>query len=261
MGAMSELGADVLPNRIDKVLVLIPSLNDGAALPALVRSLRAQGAGLQPLIVDDGSAYPVVPPELAEQCLHVRLPANFGLGMCTHIAFSHAIRHRYDAVVRVDSDGQHDVRDIHRFVDVLRGGGADVVIGARANQDRSRTLNNLARRTMKMYFTTLAAVLTHGKLPRDVNSGFFAANARAIASLNYSTFERFPEPEMFIVAVRSGLRVAAVDIEQLPRRDGASTLGVLAAVQLSLRFTVFAIGQLLRRRTPPTRREESRWRT
>ncbi len=246
------------PGEPGRVLVFIPSFNDGAALPGLVQSLGALGPRFQPLLIDDGSATPVVGPALEAECLHVRLPANFGLGLCTHIAFSHALRHQYAVVVRIDADGQHDVRDIARMVALLDSGDTDLVIGARSNQERRATPDNLARRLMKQYFTTFAALLTAGALPRDVNSGLFAVNAATMAALRGTTFERFPEPEMFIVAVRAGLRVVAVDVKQRPRREGRSTLGVVAALRLFFRFTVFAVGQVFRRSAlrPRPRRPE-----
>lgn len=230
---------------VSQVLVFVPTLSDRTELPGILADVDALGAGYKALVIDDGSVPPVLLP--AGRRLLVRLPANMGLGVCTHVAFDHALRHGYQAVVRIDGDGQHRVQDIPRVVAALTG--ADFVVGARTNPENvAGGLDGLGRRLLKHYFSLMARLLTGGGVPTDVNSGFFAANVRAMRLLNQSLFERFPEPEIFISAYRLGLRVTSVPIEQRQRVEGRSRLGVLAGLRMFFRFNVFAVGQLLRRK-------------
>lgn len=231
---------------IDRILVFIPTFSDHAAIDDLVAAIAELGQVFVPLLVDDGSVPPVAVP--GGRCLHARLPANMGLGVSTHIAFSHALRHGYTAVVRVDADGQHAVHDIPRLINAL--GDADFVVGVRTNHDSDGSLDGLGRRLMKAYFNMLARALTGGRVPHDVNSGFFAANREALRRLSRDTFERFPEPEIFVSACRADLRVVSVLVEQLPRRTGRSTLGMFAALRMFFRFNVFAFNRILRGRQP-----------
>lgn len=227
-----------------RILVFIPTFAERTALADLARDVRALGEGYQPLVIDDGSVPPV---PLAHGALQVRLPANMGLGVCTHVAFAHAMRHSYDAIVRIDGDGQHRVRDIPRLVAALDS--ADFVVGVRLNHANSG-VGGVGRRFLKAYFNALASAMTRGAVPPDANSGCFAANRKAMAVLNERSFERYPEPEMMISAVRAGLGVASVEIEQERRAQGRSTLGPIAALLMFFRFNVFAVGTLLRRRGP-----------
>ena len=233
-----------MPVELRRVLVFIPSFGDAKALPQLLVAIGSLGERFRPLVIDDGSPVPVLPQGLAGECLHVRLPANFGLGVCTQIAFEHALHGGYDAVVRVDADGQHSVADIPLLVQKLEKGEAELVIGARRNHNAER---HRGRAAIKWYFGFMAGLMARGALPPDVNSGFFAVSRSGLQTLSGTTFERFPEPELFVVAARSGLKVTSVEVEQAPRRDGESTLKWPAGLQMFFRFNMFAIERLLRR--------------
>lgn len=226
------------------VLIFIPTYADRSEIGRLVAEVEGAGQGWRALVVDDGSNPPV--PVVAEHGLHVRLPANFGLGVSTRLAFEHALRWNYAAVVRVDADGQHSSADIPRLLEALKT--ADLVVGTRTNEDRGLGGDVLARRAMKGYFNAIARIATHGRAPSDVNSGMFAASRTAMEKLCGVPLERFPEPSMVIAACRAGLRVAAVPIQQQSRRQGQSSINVMAALAMFFRFNVSVLVQLLGRR-------------
>ena len=238
------LTEQALPPRSARVLVFIPCFNDARKLAELTRSVEAQGERYSSLVIDDGSYEPVRPEALSPRSLCVRLPANFGLGVATHVAFGHALRHGYGVVARVDADGQHDVGDVVRLVREIEEGGADIAIAQRLNQDKGAR----ARRLAKAYYRMLARFVTFGRAPLDMNSGLFALTARAIERLNRMTFERFPEPEMFVAAIRAGMSVRCIDVRQNPREHGRSKLGPVQGVQMLFRFHLFIVTELLRRR-------------
>ena len=231
-----------------RVLVFIPTFNDSAALPGLLSEIAHMGDRYRALVIDDGSAEPVLTRELMAQCLYAKLPANFGLGVCTHIAFSHALNHGYQAVVRVDGDGQHRISDIARLMQDIDAGTADLVAGVRTNQ--SQDPGSIGRKIVKSYFSGFARRITRGRAPQDVNTGFFAANTAALERLNKQTLERFPEPEMYVSACRADLRVGSVEVEQRDRVVARSTLQIVGALSMFFRFNVFVFGQLFRRRLP-----------
>ena len=231
-----------------EALVFVPSFNDRESLRDVVARIRALGHGYKMLVIDDGSRLGEVPRDLGEDVLFVRLPDNFGLGICTHIALDHASKYGYGAVVRVDGDGQHPVGEIPRLLAGLYAGEADMVVGSRTNQNLGGGLGSLLRWAAKAYFVWVSWLITRGRAPRDLNTGFFALNARAMAALNRFHLERYPEPQIFVLACREGLRVKEIVIEQLERRYGSSTLTVMQAARLFYRFNIFILGELMRGR-------------
>ncbi len=238
--------AEVKPSPVERdVLVLIPTFNDHAMLAGLVRGVAALPGSNRVLLVDDGSHQPVDVAALGQGVLHAHLPDNFGLGACTQIAFDHVANAGYRFVVRIDGDGQHAVEDIPLLLAPLRAGQADLVVGCRVNHNTGGA-GGLLRALIKRYFAFTARLMTSGRAPSDVNTGFFAATSAAAQVLNRFTFERYPEPQMFVLACRVGLRVREVQIEQREREFGRSSIGALSAARMWYRFTVFVLAELLR---------------
>ena len=228
-----------------RVLVFIPTLNDVEYLAQIIDEIGKLDGAFTVLVLDDGSSVPVKKILNDSNCLHFRLPTNFGLGACTHIAFDHALHGSYRAIVRIDSDGQHPVAMIPALLTKLAGGEADVVVASRFNRNQGSGWRFATSRIVRGYISAVARLLTKGAVPGDVNSGFFAASLPAVEILNNCRFERFPEPQMYILACRYGLRVAEVPVEQMARTHGTSTITFGHALRIIYRFNIFVLSELL----------------
>ncbi len=231
-------------------LAFIPSYNDFKFVPSIVEKLRNVLPEISILVIDDGSTD--APGFIADDLdiSFVSLPANFGLGACTHIAFDLAQTREFKYLLRIDSDDQHPAEDCARLLEPLANGLSDIVIGTRSNRGESSGIDGWLRRLITRYFSRVAKIVTDGMAPSDVNTGFFALNSKAISNLNACRLERYPEPQMFILAARSGLRMQEIEVSQRPRESGRSTLGLLSAARFFYRFNVFVLGEMLKGRTP-----------
>lgn len=238
------------PANRKSVLVLVPSLDDVACLGDIVAAISATLPRARALVVDDGSTRSIDPATFGDAALFVKLPDNCGLGVCLQIAFDHALAHGYEAVVRVDSDGQHPLDRIADLLAPIEADEADVVVGTRENHAAGGGIDGLMRLFVKKYYSVGARLITRGAAPRDVNSGFFAVNRRAAERLGAVQFGRFPEPELFIAACRADLRVAEISVEQSERLHGATRLNLFHALRMFFRFNVFVLNELIRGRTP-----------
>lgn len=230
--------------RSGKTLIFIPTFNDVEFLPSITEKVLALDGNYVPLVIDDGSSPRLHATILPVGCLLFSLPNNMGLGMCTHIALDHALKYGYGALLRIDSDGQHPVAMIPDLLLPLQNDKVDIVVGTRENHGDGSGMENFCRNLVKSYFSTIAAWITRGGAPSDVNSGFFALNRDAMIKINTATLERFPEPQMLILAHVNGLRIAEVPITQSPRRQGKTTLSISQAARLIYRFSVFAAAEI-----------------
>ncbi|NQV81445.1 MAG: glycosyltransferase family 2 protein [Alphaproteobacteria bacterium] len=224
------------------VLAFVPSLNDHQSIQAIEAAVASWQIRARVLIIDDGSREPI---QAHPNSLVFRLPDNFGLGVCTQIALDHALRMGYRALVRIDADGQHPVAAVPALLSSIDAGEADVVVGVRSNHAVLRDAGGILRTLVKKYFEVVASLVTAGNAPRDVNTGFFALNRTAMKVLNRYEFERFPEPQLFVLACRRGLRVREFEIQQLERSSGQSTLSGIQAMRMLWRFNIFVVNELL----------------
>jgi glycosyltransferase involved in cell wall biosynthesis len=243
--AWSENTVTSMGFRAGRVLVYIPTLNDCNLLHELATGVRALDDNVTVLIIDDGSRPSIERSTLPDGCLLFSLPSNAGLGVCTHIALDHALAHGYEFIVRLDADGQHPVPIVLDLLKPLRDGSADITVGIRTNHGNHSERDAVLRRLVKWYFTFLANLITAGAAPSDVSSGFFAANRRAMQELNNIMLERYPEPQLYSHACRSGLRVQGTDVEQAKRQHGRSNITYVDALSMIYRFTVYVIAEIL----------------
>lgn len=103
---------------LPKVTAVIPVYNHEQAVPAVVAALR--GHGLPVVLVDDGSneacrlALEALARETGQRL--VRLPVNGGKGAAVIAGLREALALGYTHALQVDADGQHDLRDVPRFL-------------------------------------------------------------------------------------------------------------------------------------------------
>jgi len=118
-----------LNTAVPRWCVLIPCLNEEAAIRSVVKSVLALGAPV--IVIDDGSDDRT--PEIVAG-LPVTLLRNTerrGKGEALRRGFREALRQGYDAVLTMDGDGQHLASDIPRIVAAAAQYPEHIVIGAR----------------------------------------------------------------------------------------------------------------------------------
>jgi dolichol-phosphate mannosyltransferase len=175
-----------------------------------------------------------------------RLPANYGLGVATLIAADHMIVGGYDVLVRVDADGQHPVAMISRLVARVER-GVDLCVGIRTNAGSVSGLRARLAGAVRAYYRVVGGMLVGRLAAADLTSGFMAFSRRAAAAVARWDLDRYPEPEIVLLAHRHGLVIDAVPIEQAERQFGRSTISLRRGVLLFYRFNMFVLGQLLDR--------------
>ncbi len=213
------------------VTVVIPALNEAAAIGQVVGDLVARYPEYEILVIDDGSTDDTG--EMAELAgaKVIRHEWNKGYGASLRTGCRHA---RGDIVVCLDGDGQHNANDVKRLVDEI--GPYDMVVGARSSDSHEL----LIRRPGKRILAAFADFLAGTKIP-DVNSGFRAFKRDVIlcylhlmpAGFSFSTTSTF-------AMLKSGRQIKWVPIKVEPRIGKSSVSQVrhgLQALLLMVRLT------------------------
>jgi glycosyltransferase involved in cell wall biosynthesis len=233
-----------------RVLVAIPSYNDFELIETISDQVREIIPEATILIVDDGSDRELSRAASKMRILYTRLPSNYGLGMCMNVAFDHFLEYRYDIFVRLDADGQHPVERLADLIAPIKQDKADFVIGSRTNRDSSRDIRSLLSICVREYMAMLVRITSNKSMPSDVTSGFFAASQKAVSLLGSITLEHYPEPQICLILGQSPLRVSSLDIEQVERKHGTSSITFLRALRLTYTFSIIVLATFLQRRIP-----------
>jgi len=220
-----------------RVVVFIPTFNDFQKLNDIVSEINRYYSSYEVVIIDDGSN---PAGQFPAGCNTARLPVNLGLGVLTNIAMAYSIFNHIDIMVRLDSDGQHSVSDIAMLISQIES-GSDIVIGSRMNRDNGFGITSGLSRIARGYISLIARFVLHSSLPRDMNSGFIAMNRFAMEHINTIDLDRFPEPQLMIIGAVKGCKIDEVSVIQNSRTEGKSSIGVLQALKLLYRVTVYAL--------------------
>jgi len=189
------------------------------------------------LIIDDGSNSEHINNSNENQIYLCRLESNYGLGFCTHIAIDFMIENNYDILIRVDADGQHPIEKIPSLIKPLIEEESDFAVGRRINHEGDKFFS--LKKIVKKYYNFISSLMTKGRSPSDVNSGFFAINIKSANYLNEKCLERYPEPEIYIHLCRSSFFLKEIDIMQNKRITKHSTLNFIQAIRMFYRFNIF----------------------
>ena len=223
-----------------RALIIVPALNEEAALPELLDELREQLESseheAQVLVVDDGSTDRTSAVAREGGVRVAQLCRNLGIGGAVQCGIRIGVREGFDCAIQVDGDGQHPPRQLDKLLAELDQDPApDLVIGSRYigdGQFRSTFLRRLGSAWLRVILRFLGIKVT------DPTSGFRLYGARALALFDRSYPYDFPEPESLALASAMGLRIAEVPVTMRARQAGTSSIRGLMAPYYMLKVTV-----------------------
>ncbi len=231
---------------IKKILIFIPSYGDTKSSLEVATQVKKMYPKVAILIIDDGSKSESSNFREFKDFNYIKLPDNYGLGICTHIAIDCMMKWEYDILVRVDADGQHPIKKISDLTQPIQENKADLVVGCRKNHYNQNF--NLLKNIVKIYYNIVSKIITKGNAPEDINSGFFAINTKAASFLEERQLERYPEPEIYIYLCMKNILMKQIFINQKPRNLKQSTLGFINGLQMFYRFNIFILTELIKMR-------------
>lgn len=240
---------DSYPERVTadgpRVLVVVPALNEEAAVGGVVREIADALPGSDVLVVDDGSTDRTAAVARAAGARVVELPFNIGVGGAMRTGFRYALDQGYDAVVQVDADGQHDPRHIPVLLAALDR--ADVVIGARFAGVGAYVARGPRRWAMRI-LALVVSRMAHTRLT-DVTSGFRVSNRKAIERFarHYPAEYLGDTVESLVIGLRTGCTVTQVPVVMRARASGVPSHAPFRSA-LYLFRACFALGLALVRR-------------
>jgi dolichol-phosphate mannosyltransferase len=215
-----------------RYLTALPVYNEQAHVATVLSTVKKYATHI--LVVDDGSTDGT--PRALAQCQGieiVRHPQNLGYGAALQTAFQYALAHRYEVLVTIDCDGQHEPQRIGQLLKACLGssaqgkGGADIVSGSRyLVADETSGPPPEARRRINEQITReinrrLGLQLT------DAFCGFKAYRVEALARLHLTETGYAMPLELWVQAAHHDLRIVESPVPRVYLDEERSFGGAL----------------------------------
>lgn len=194
--------------------VIVPALNEAAAIGEVVKGLAAVARWHEILVIDDGSTDATGDVARTAGAAVIRHPYRKGNGAAVKTGVRAATG---EFVLIIDGDGQHQTADAVRLVSRL--GEYDLVVGARTGSTQATHSRRLGNRALN----ALASYLADHPIP-DLTSGFRAARRSMFAEFLHLLPNGFSTPTTSTLAfMKAGYSVAFEPVEA-QQRAGASKI-------------------------------------
>jgi len=208
------------------VVIVIPSLEPDEKLLTLLSTIRSKQPLTIPIvIVDDGSGieyknyFQIAKDEFG--CIVIKHEQNFGKGRALKTAMRYVLKHFGSAkgIVTIDSDGQHQYKDMAICVDAFNVHKNALIMGVRSFDGkvplRSKYGNLLTRNIMKV---TTGIKLTDTQTGLRVIPRFFMEHLVNISG------ERFEyEMSMLLEAKKQNVGIVEVPIKTIYIEDNQTS--------------------------------------
>lgn len=230
--------------KLDAVAVLVPALDEEAALPGLVRRLRRTGVG-RVIVVDNGSTDRTAEVAAAEGATVLREEERgYGAACLRGVDHLSSLPEPPEVVAFVDADAGPELPHLHRLVAPVLCDEADLVLGIRESEEGRAGNRHLHARLGNRIVLACARIL-FGLSHTDL-APFRAMRFRDLRALRMDDRNWGWTLQMQIRAHLRGLRVREIRVPHGPRTEGRSKIsGSLAA---SLRVGAKMLYTLVRER-------------
>ena len=225
-------------NGVPRWCVLIPCLDEAAAIHGVVQSVLALGVPV--IVVDDGSDDDTPRIVDALPVTLVRHTERRGKGEALRSGFREARRQGYEAVLTMDGDGQHRADDIPRIVAAAQRWPDRLVIGARL---RDRDQQPRARRFANA-FADWGISWACAQPIADTQSGQ-RWYPRAALDLVDLPAEGFVFEAALLIAASRELGMSAVSVPIASRYHGNFRLSHFRPIRDVTRITLYTVGRIL----------------
>jgi glycosyltransferase involved in cell wall biosynthesis len=195
----------------DKVLIIIPAFNEEKRLGKLLKNISSIISLKDVLVVDDGSQdkTAIIAKRAGSRVLSQK--TNQGKGLALRTGFDFALKSRYDAVITMDADGQHDPCEIPKFLAYYEKYKTALIIGTRKHDLSEMPFPRfMANTTSSLVASILAGVRVH-----DSQSGYRFIRKNLIEKINLKDRRFQMETEIIVKAAMEGFSIGEMPIKTI----------------------------------------------
>ena len=216
-------------NRMNQMLIIVPTVNERDNLPLMVQKLLALPVKVDVLVMDGNSSDGTgkLADELAARHPEVHViheTKKNGLGRAYIAGFKWALERGYEFIFEMDCDFSHDPEEIPTFLKAAER--ADLVLGSRYS-DGVRVVNWPLKRLILSRCAGIYVWLVTGMPFTDPTGGYKCFRRRALQALNFDEVHCYGygfQIELTHKLWRDGFKVVETPITFLDRKHGQSKM-------------------------------------
>lgn len=199
-----------------RVSILIPVYNECKEIGRLVGSLKRKNFDV--VVVDDGSTDDSGKAARDKGAIVIRHDQKQGKGRSLRDGFEYILKEKkYDGIITIDGDGQHDIEDIEQFLVKAQEHPGSIITGTRMTNPQGMPLIRL---WTNRFMSDLISCLCRQKIP-DTQCGFRLISASVLKPLKLTCDDFQIETEVLIKAARLGVRIYSVPIKTIYRGEAS----------------------------------------
>lgn len=235
-GELPSVPADRTPLGRETALVVIPAFNEEMNIASIVTDTKKYVSDV--LVVNDASTDKTVESAALAGATVISHPFNLGYAAAVQTGCKFALNERYERIVILDGDGQHDPADIPLLLGLLRDTGADMVIGSRFMGVGDYVMQPM-RRMGRLFFRRLLKAFT-GRDFSEVTSGFKAVSRYALQIMVSDLFpDEYPDADLLILAMRHDCKIVETGVAMRRNDTGRSMhAGFIKPMYYFLRMSI-----------------------
>ncbi|MBN2566812.1 glycosyltransferase family 2 protein [Candidatus Woesearchaeota archaeon] len=189
-----------------RTIAVIPGLNEARNIGPVVKGCREHVDAV--VMVDDGSRDTTAAIAEREGAIVLRHLVNLGKGAALRTGCEFALRLGAERLVAVDSDGQHDPRDIPKLLAALDA--ADIVFGQRKAKEDMPAVLRFGNWTIDAVIRLLFGIRL-----ADTQCGYRAFTASTYRKIRWKSSDYFVESEMIAAVGAKGISCATVPVKTI----------------------------------------------
>jgi glycosyltransferase involved in cell wall biosynthesis len=189
-----------------RIAVLIPAYNAAASLRGVIEGIKGYAPSI--MVVDDGSSDATAEVARAAGVPVLRHHINRGKGVALRTGFWFLLHQRYEAIITMDADGQHDPSYIPLLIRAAEEARGDIVIGSRAGEFNA--MSRLRRFWNQLGVRAVSKLI--GTPLTDTQSGYRLIKAEVLQGLPLRATGYEVELELLIKACKRGHHVVEIKV-------------------------------------------------
>jgi glycosyltransferase involved in cell wall biosynthesis len=190
---------------INKIFIIIPSYNEERHIGIVLK--KALSSKLPVILVDDGSTDSTCKIAGKIAIRTIRHNTNIGKGAALKTGCEAAFSLGAEAVILMDSDGQHKIEDLNNFLKALEDGN-DVVLGSRNLSYGVPFVRYIGNKFASLFISFLFGIYVS-----DILCGYRAFTKKAYKKIAWESTGYGVETEMVINIAKAKLKYCEVSVE------------------------------------------------